>query len=128
MKNLNGKYDSRFEKIIKTIIKSLFFAAIGFLILALFGFVVKWLWNSLLPDIFGVKAITYWQGLGLLVLGRLLFGGFGSDNKSTTRKKEVTTPRKIENNQDYDALYDTWWKEQGETSFEDYLASRNKEE
>lgn len=128
MKSLNGKYDSRFEKIIKTIIKGLFFAAIGFLILALFGFVVKWLWNSLLPDIFGVKEISYWQGLGLLVLGRLLFGGFGSDNKSTTRKKEVTPPRKIENNQDYDALYDLWWKEQGEGSFEAYLASRNKED
>ncbi len=35
------------------------------------------LWNALLPAIFGVVAITYWQALGLLVLGRLLFGGFG---------------------------------------------------
>lgn len=128
MKSLNVKYNSRLEKIIKTIIKGLFFAAVGFLILALFGFVVKWLWNSLLPDIFGVKAITYWQGLGLLVLGRLLFGGFGSDNKSTTRKKVVTKPSKLESNQEYDALYDSWWQEQGESSFEAYLASRNKEE
>lgn len=35
------------------------------------------LWNALLPAIFGIVTITYWQALGLLVLGRLLFGGFG---------------------------------------------------
>lgn len=35
------------------------------------------LWNVLLPAIFGIVTITYWQALGLLVLGRLLFGGFG---------------------------------------------------
>lgn len=35
------------------------------------------LWNALLPAIFGVTIINYWQALGLLVLGRLLFGGFG---------------------------------------------------
>jgi hypothetical protein len=38
---------------------------------------VMYLWNGLMPDLFGWHAVTYWQALGLLVLGRILFGGFG---------------------------------------------------
>ncbi len=40
------------------------------------GFVVMWLWNHILPDAIHANAITYWQGLGLLVLSKILFGGF----------------------------------------------------
>ena len=38
--------------------------------------IVMWLWNSILPDVTGVKAITYWQSMGILALARILFGGF----------------------------------------------------
>ena len=44
------------------------------------GFVVMALWNAILPAVTGWKAIDFWQALGLLVLGRILFGlrlGFG---------------------------------------------------
>lgn len=41
------------------------------------GFVTSGLWNALMPAIFGLPQITFWQGLGLLVLSRLLFGRFG---------------------------------------------------
>jgi hypothetical protein len=44
----------------------------------LFGELVMHLWNWLLPAIFGWKAITFWQALGLLVLCRILFGSFGN--------------------------------------------------
>ena len=44
---------------------------------ALGGVVVRGLWNWLLPPLFGWHAITFWQALGLLVLGRILFGGLG---------------------------------------------------
>src|SRR5690242_21094043 len=47
------------------------------LFLALVGQVVKLLWNWLLPPLFNLPMITAWQGLGLVVLGRILFGGFG---------------------------------------------------
>lgn len=50
------------------------FAIVGFL--ALFTYVVYALWNGVLVDIVPVKAITYWQALGLLVLCKVLFGGF----------------------------------------------------
>jgi hypothetical protein len=41
------------------------------------GEIVKLLWNWLLPPLFGLHQITFWQGLGILILARILFGGFG---------------------------------------------------
>ena len=52
------------------IIAMLAFIAIG-------GEVVLQLWNWLLPHLFGLPLITFWQALGILVLSRILFGGFG---------------------------------------------------
>jgi protein-S-isoprenylcysteine O-methyltransferase Ste14 len=42
----------------------------------IFGNAVMFLWNSLLPTILGVGVITFWQALGILVLSKILFGGF----------------------------------------------------
>ncbi len=41
-----------------------------------FGFVVMHLWNCILPSVLGVSTITFWQALGILILARILFGGF----------------------------------------------------
>jgi hypothetical protein len=54
-------------------IKIAFFAVT---VVAVVSFALMGLWNVLMPDIFAVKAITFWQALGLLVLSKLLFGGF----------------------------------------------------
>ena len=54
-------------------VKIAFFAVIA---VAIVSFAVMILWNALLPNIFTVKTITFWQALGLLVLSKLLFGGF----------------------------------------------------
>ena len=60
----------------------LFIAAV-----ALFGLVVMFLWNGLLPEIFGLPAINYWQAAGLLILVRILFGGIdGGLSHRFTRK------------------------------------------
>ena len=40
------------------------------------SFLVMSLWNVLMPGIFAVRAISFWQALGLLVLSKILFGGF----------------------------------------------------
>lgn len=45
-------------------------------IVALLALAVYGLWNGVVTDVLGLKAITYWQALGLLVLARILFGGF----------------------------------------------------
>lgn len=59
----------------------LWMVPVGILGFALFIFVGGWLvmhlWNWLTPALFGWHAITFWQALGLLLLCRILFGGFG---------------------------------------------------
>ena len=52
---------------------------IGFLAIAAgVSAVVMLLWNWLMPSLFGLITISFWQALGILVLCRLLFGGLGS--------------------------------------------------
>ena len=52
------------------------FLLIVIVAIPVFGFVTMWLWNWLMPAIFGVQAIRLGQALGLLVLSRILLGGF----------------------------------------------------
>ena len=40
-----------------------------------FGGAVLHLWNALMPEIFGLPLIGFWQAVGLLSLSWLLFGG-----------------------------------------------------
>jgi len=45
--------------------------------IAAFAAITMLLWNWLMPAIFGLPLLSYWQAAGVLVLSRLLFGGFG---------------------------------------------------
>jgi hypothetical protein len=47
------------------------------LFVAVGGEIVRLLWNWLLPALFGIRAITFWEAIGILALSRILFGGFG---------------------------------------------------
>lgn len=51
--------------------------AIGAVLFVVLGLLVMSLWNALLPALFGVSSIGFWQALGLLILCRILFGGLG---------------------------------------------------
>jgi hypothetical protein len=48
------------------------FIALAFI--ALVGLVVMSLWNTLLPEILHVSAITFWQAIGIFILCKILFG------------------------------------------------------
>ncbi len=61
---------------IRRVLKFMLFAVLFVAVLALLGFVVMSLWNWLVPAIFGWKSIGYWQALGLLILSKILLGGF----------------------------------------------------
>ena len=55
-----------------------FLMPVGFLLLiAGVSAIVMLLWNWLMPAIFGLVAINFWQALGIFILARILFGGFG---------------------------------------------------
>jgi len=60
----------------KRISKGLKVALFAIVLIAVLGFVVMSLWNSLMPPLFGLHLIHFWQAVGLLLLSKILFGGF----------------------------------------------------
>ncbi len=50
-------------------------ALLGVAFVLITGAVVMFLWNSLVPEIFGGAQITWVQAVGLLILARILAGG-----------------------------------------------------
>ncbi|MDE7304903.1 MAG: hypothetical protein K2N04_03200 [Alistipes sp.] len=58
-------------------LKLLIHAVGGIVVCALVVGAAMWLWNALIPDIFGWKEVGYWQMLGLLALAHLFFGHMG---------------------------------------------------
>lgn len=61
--------------------------------IALGGIVVLTLWNWLLPPLFGVPEVTFWQALGILALCRILFGGFGDPTRDRSESRRRTAER-----------------------------------
>ena len=52
-------------------------AILALIVIAGFGQAVLQLWNLLMPDIFGLHPISFWQAVGLMALSWILFGGLG---------------------------------------------------
>jgi hypothetical protein len=50
-----------------------------------------------MPAIFGLKVITFWQGIGLLVLARILVGGLGGGGGSKNRRHRRHCAERWEN-------------------------------
>lgn len=48
---------------------------IAIVALIVFTVIFMWIWNLVMPDVFGTKKITPWQALGILILAAILFGG-----------------------------------------------------
>ncbi len=118
----------------------------GIALVVLMTFAVMWLWNALMPSLFGLPVITYWQGLGLAALGRLLLGGFGGGSGGGGHKKH---PRRSEFRKEFrrefrkemekeackgmgeawfDDAYEDWWTNEGQQGFEAYMKEKKGEE
>ena len=54
----------------------IFFPLIPIAAALAFGLIVMLLWNAILPRVINVASLSYWQAVGLLILCRILFGGF----------------------------------------------------
>lgn len=54
-----------------------------FLVALFFGFLTMLLWNYLMPDVFGLKEISFWQALAMNILSGILFS-----NKSSSSSKD----------------------------------------
>lgn len=106
-----------------------------FLLGLLFGNIIMWLWNWLMPKLFGLPVIGFWEGLGLFILAKILFGFGGSGGGSGEGDKKRHKGDKHhhhhcesekKNWKDWE-FYDDWWEEDGKKAFHAY-AERMKEE
>lgn len=64
-----------------TILIGIGIAVVGFFVFVL---VFRWIWNAVVPEVFGFKSITFWQAVGILVLASILFGGHRVINADIT--------------------------------------------
>ncbi|MFN3020851.1 hypothetical protein ACK1KB_07685 [Chryseobacterium sp. TY3] len=75
-----------YKKNYKNRLRLIFVAVVG--LVFLLGWVVQLLWNWLLPEILGVKSISYWQAFGILILSKILFGSFHGSGRGKGRFKD----------------------------------------
>jgi hypothetical protein len=108
----------------------------GFFSLA-FGWLVMLLWNWLMPSIFSLKPITYWQAFGLTILAKLVLSGIhdgghtfgnhmrdhrhGGFSPSGWMRPDDRSPGGDRRNWLY---YREYWNERGREDFEQYLKNR----
>jgi hypothetical protein len=98
-----------------------------------FAFLVKLIWNSLMPAIFDLKQITFWQAFGIIILAKLLFGSFGSHRRDHWKKDSRYTPpwHRPPDKPDTDMppsrhhrdwkTYTQYWQTEGKAAFEAYM-------
>ncbi|MFT5780334.1 MAG: hypothetical protein ACI837_003296 [Crocinitomicaceae bacterium] len=99
-------------------------AVIGIAGLAiLFGFIIMWLWNGLMPELFGLTTISYWQGIGLFILAKILLGGFGGKNSSSSKNSNSSCDKNSKKKSDFSKWehYDKFWKEKGDQAYQEYV-------
>ena len=90
----------------------------------LFGFVIMWLWNWLMPELFGLPLLTYWQAVGLFILLKILIGGCGGSSSSSSKKYEDSCDKESKKHRnDFSKWthYDKFWQEEGENAYQKYL-------
>ncbi|SHI56615.1 magnesium transporter [Pseudozobellia thermophila] len=130
MKNyMEHQVKSTTEKILKKIVKVFFVGILIIAFLLAFGYGFMWLWNWLMPDIFGLTVISYWQAVGILVLAKILFGGFGnsgSGKKGKNKGKRCKSPDKLKFGRDFSKWkhYESFWEEEGEKAYNDYVSRK----
>lgn len=97
-----------------------------------FGILVKLLWNALMPDIFGLPEIGYWQAVGLVVLAHVLIGsGHGAHRyeRSGRKKKKKAVPagetERSSFHREMEQDYADFWREEGRDTFRTWMQKEN---
>ncbi len=97
----------------------------------LFGYGLMWLWNWLMPELFDLPMLNFWQAVGIFVLAKILFGGSshggGGRRKGKQSRKSCAPSEGKHFGKDFSKWkhYDTFWQEEGERAYESYLAKMN---
>lgn len=92
-----------------------------------FGWFVQLLWNWLMPGIFGLGTIGYWQAFGLVILGKLIFGSIGGHGSRPRPPRAPWDPHERDRSWGRDrwGLWKDYWNEEGKEAFERYVQRRS---
>lgn len=85
----------------------------------LFGWLIMFLWNETIADIFGIAAISFWQGIGLYFLAKLFFG-FGSGSGRFKSKDGKFRWAKFKEKSVRYQSFRKYWDEEGRDAYERY--------
>ena len=115
-------------KIVGMVIVGLIAAAFFALI---FGYFAMLLWNWLMPYLFSLKQITYWQAFGVILLAHLLFGSHrmsGYKARGTMQRRRYYEDENEYMKRDWNTwkYYDEWWDRQGKKAFDEYVGTRRE--
>ena len=69
---------------------------VALIALLIFTVIFQWIWNAVIPDVFGIKQITIWQALGILILASILFGGHRVVNLYSVSPHPIAAARRAE--------------------------------
>jgi len=96
----------------------------------LFGLIIMWLWNWLMPTLFGLGTITYWQAVGIFILSKILLGGCGGGGKKHRASKRGRSGCEGRSRGDFSKwkYYDRFWEEEGSHAFEAYIARQAEQQ
>ncbi len=87
-----------------------------------FGWLVMILWNWIMPAIFSLPVIGYWQAFGIVILAKLILGGIGAGRHwGPGHRAPGHGPGGNWHGRGRDwRLWRQYWEEEGRQSFERY--------
>jgi hypothetical protein len=98
-----------------------------------FGYFVKLLWNWLMPAIFHLGTITYWQAFGIVILSKLIFGGIGGGGHRGGphgRRGRRNGPFARGHGEERGGDWSSWrefWNDEGKEAFRRYVERKRGE-
>lgn len=125
-KHMEKRMEARVKNGVTKAVKIVGIVILAILFFLLVGYVLQLLWNWLMPELFGLSTISYWQAFGLLILAKILFGmgSHSSKNNGNKHRKHQMKARckGWENTRDKWQFYDRYWTEEGAAAFDNYIA------
>jgi hypothetical protein len=105
------------------------FAVLGVIGAAVFALVFGWLvmllWNWLMPVIFGLGTLTYWQSFGIVILAKLIFGAVGGRHHGRGfRPGGGPWDEHWKGGRERWRWYGDFWRDEGREAFERYVQKK----
>ena len=101
----------------------------------LFGFLIQFLWNVTLVELFDFPVITFWQAVGLFVLAKFIFGFGGSSGSNAKKSKteeckeeDLDEPAADVAELTADESFQKFWQKEGRQAYEEFQLRNDNSE